>query len=428
MKLNLSYGRHGLTLDIPDTLDVVQPCDSSSLSDLEAAVNGALKAPIGSPPLADLVSPSAKIAVIHTDITRATPNNILLPLLLRHLLKHGADQQKTTLVNSLGTHRRQSEAEQRALLGDWIVDDFPCIQHDFDDRQALVEIGVTSFGTPIKINRTVAEADLVILTGFIEPHFFAGFSGGPKAILPGVASLSVTMANHGCEMISHPNATWGVCEGNPLWEEMLEAARMVRQTFLLNVALNNQNEISAVFAGELYAAHQAGRTYVRQHAMQPVAHDYDFVITTNNGYPLDQNLYQSVKGMSAAGNICRKGGAILALTACEDGLPEHGGYADFLRKAGSPQAVLDLLNSPGFNMHDQWTVQVQALLQQRTDIFVYSEGLSERQIREALFKPCKDPAACLHDMLAKYGERGCVLPRGPMTIPYIQDNSSSQAG
>lgn len=419
MKIKLTYGRSDLDIDLDGDIQVLRPGYIESVEDVDSAILDALDHPIHALALKEYVDHHTTVAIVHTDITRATPNHVILPVLLRYLEQTGIDRGNITLINALGTHRSQTEDELRSMLGDWVVDNFTCIQPDYDDESQLVDLGPDSYGHPIKINRTVYAADLVILTGFIEPHFFAGFSGGPKAVLPGVTAIETVMANHGYDMISHPNATWGICEGNPLWEEMLEAARSLRQTFLLNVALNSNNDIVSVFSGDLYQAHKAGRDFVRKHAMVAVEKAFDIVITTNSGYPLDQNLYQSVKGMSAAGNIVRQGGAILSVVACEDGLPAHGGYAKFLKQAGSAQRVLEILAQPGFKIHDQWTVQVQARLLQKADIYVYSDGLTDEEIEQALFIPSRDIEATVSGMVSKYGPRICVLPDGPLTIAYI---------
>jgi nickel-dependent lactate racemase len=224
------------------------------------------------------------------------------------------------------------------------------------------------------------------------------------------------------EMIAHPNAAWGVTSGNPIWEEMREVALRTKPTFLLNVALNARQEITAVFAGDMLAAHAQGCEYVREHAMAAVEKPFDIVITTNSGYPLDQNLYQSVKGMRAASQVVRIGGAILIAAACEDGLPDHGSYSELLMKGGSPQGVLDLISQPGFSMQDQWQVQIQAQIQQRAEVFVYSEGLSDDQIQRALFQPCRDVEHTVAELMERYGSeaRICVMPEGPQLIPYLQ--------
>jgi nickel-dependent lactate racemase len=422
MQTNLSYGRTGLTVTLPETVDVLEPRFLPGLPDEKAAMLEALRAPIGSPPLANLVKPGDKVVVVHTDITRATPNQRILPVLLDELEMAGVARQDITLLNGLGTHRRQTEAELRLMLGDRIVEGFRCLQHDFNDDSNLVSLGKTSFGHPLRVNRHYLEADVRILTGFIEPHFFAGFSGGPKAVLPSLAGAESVFTNHGLAMISHPRATWGILEGNPIWEEMREVALRTHPTFLLNVSLNSRRAITGIFAGDMLSAHAKGCAFVKENAMLPVDQAYDIVITTNSGYPLDQNLYQSVKGMSAANQIVSNGGSMIIATACEDGLPDHGRYAALLAEAGSPQGIIDMISKPGFSAHDQWQVQTQAQIQLHADVYVYSDGLSDQQIKGALFIPCRNIEQTISNLQAKYGSlaRICVIPEGPQTIPYLR--------
>lgn len=421
MKINLAYGRNGLTVDLPSTTEVITSRFVTGVADEEHALLAALRKPIGTPPLRALVQPGNSVVIVHTDITRATPNDRILPVLLRELEAAGIARQDITLLNALGTHRPQSDAELRMMLGDAIVDNYRCLQHDAFDDENLVYLGETSNGHPVRINRRFYEADVKILTGFIEPHFFAGFSGGPKGVLPSIAGAESVFTNHGREMIAHPQARWGNLLENPIWEEMREAARMAKPTFLLNVTLNTDKQITGVFAGDLLLAHAAGSAFVRESAMVPVAAPYDIVITTNSGYPLDQNLYQCVKGMSAARQIVRQGGTIVMAGACNDGLPNHGKYAELLQRGGSPQGVLDLIAQPGFSEHDQWQVQIQAQLQLHAAIYVYSDGLRDEQIERALFTPCRDIEQTVAALQAQYGvdARICVLPEGPLTIAYV---------
>ncbi len=421
MKVELAYGQHGLPVELPATTDVVTARFAPGTPDERAAIQQALRAPIGSPPLRDLVQPGNSVVIVHTDITRATPNERILPLILAELEEAGIARQQITLLNALGTHRPQTDAELRGMLGDFVVDNYRCLQHDAFDDANLVSLGHTSNGHPVRINRRFQEADVKILTGFIEPHFFAGFSGGPKGVLPSIAGAESVFTNHGLQMIAHPKATWASIEGNPIWEEMREAARMAKPTFLLNVTLNAARQITGVFAGDMLQAHAAGREFVRASAMTPVAEPYDIVVATNSGYPLDQNLYQCVKGMSAARQIVRKGGTIIMAGACQDGLPDHGRYAALLREGGSPQGVLDLIARPGFSEQDQWQVQVQAQLQLHADIQVYSDGLTDNQIRRALFTPCRNISETVARLQTHYGPqtRICAMPEGPQTIAYL---------
>jgi nickel-dependent lactate racemase len=419
LRINLAYGRTGLEVDLPDWADAIRAQFVPGIPDEAEALQTALRAPIASPPLGELVHPGDTVMIVHTDITRATPNDRILPVILQELESLGIARKDISLLNGLGTHRPQTEVELRAMLGDWIVENYCCLQHDCNDDQNLVSLGETTHGHPVRINRLYMESDVRILTGFIEPHFFAGFSGGPKAVLPSLAGRESVFTNHGLRMIAHPNARWGVTEGNPIWEEMREVALLTHPTFLLNVTLNIIHGITGVFAGDMMAAHTLGCAFVKENAMVKVDTPYDIVITTNSGYPLDQNLYQSVKGMQAANQIVRDGGAIVIATECEDGLPNHGLYASLLTQAGSPQAALDMISQPGFHAQDQWQVQIQAQIQQRADVYVYSNGLSDEQIKQALFSPCRDIERTVADLKEKYGSRICVLPEGPQTIPYL---------
>jgi nickel-dependent lactate racemase len=417
--IHLAYGRSGLDIVLPMPVDIITPEQIPGLADETAAIQQSLRKPIESFPLNELVKPGQRIVITHSDITRATPNHRILPVLLQELENVGVRRNDITLLNALGTHRQQTDTELRILLGDYIFNNYQCTQHNAFDDAKLISIGKTSLGNPVRINRLFIEADVKILTGFIEPHFFAGFSGGPKGVLPALAGAESVLSNHSQTMISHPHATWGICKGNPIWEEMCEVALMTRPTFLVNVTLNHHQVITGVYSGNMLAAHAEGCKFVSRHNLAPVPKPYDIVITTNSGYPLDQNLYQSIKGLSAAAQIVRRGGAILLAAACEDGLPSHGRYAELLEEAGSPSKILEMLSQPGFNQPDQWQVQIQAQIQQYAEVHVFSHGLTDEQIRRALFISCKDINQSLQNLAVRFGSRICVMPEGPQTIAYI---------
>jgi nickel-dependent lactate racemase len=420
-RINLAYGRNGLPVDLPESVEVLAPHFVPGLSNEAESLLEAFHQPIGTLPLADLVKPGDSVVVVHTDITRATPNDRILPVLISELESAGIDRDDITLLNGLGTHRPQTEAELRVMLGDQIFENYRCLQHDCHDDENLVSLGKTHIGHPVRINRHYLEADVRILTGFIEPHFFAGFSGGPKAVLPSLSGAESVFTNHGLSMIGHKKAAWGVTAGNPIWEEMRDVALRTNPTFLLNVTLNSVQEITGVFAGDMMEAHSLGCQFVQEYAMIGVEQPYDIVITTNSGYPLDQNLYQAVKGMSAASQVVRQGGKIIMVAACEDGLPDHGSYAALLAEAGSPGAVLEMISQPGFSVQDQWQVQIQAQIQLHADVYVYSDYLSDEQIESALFIPCRDIEQTVFDLQRQLGPdpRICAIPEGPQTIPYL---------
>jgi lactate racemase len=419
LRIKIAYGRTGLEIGFPDQTDVIRPKFSKGLTDETYAIRKVLRSPINSKPLQEMVHKGQKIVIVHTDITRATPNDRILPVILSELELAGVKPEDIKLLNGLGTHRMQSGDELRMMLGDQIVEKYTCIQHDCFDDDHLASVGELHSGKNLRLNKTYIEADVKILTGFIEPHFFAGFSGGPKAVLPALSGYESVFLNHGYQKIAHPNASWGITVGNPIWEEMAQAAKMSHPDFLVNVSLNDKHEITGIFAGDMMAAHADGCEFVKSQSMIPIDHPYDIVVTTNSGYPLDQNLYQSVKGMSAAARIVRKGGAIIILAACEDGLPDHGGYIELLRQGGSPAGVLKMVSRPNFKSPDQWQVQIQAQIQTKAEIYVYSDGLTDSQITDALCIPCRSIEELLPKLVLEKGNRICVLPDGPQVIPYL---------
>lgn len=427
MKIKLAYGKHGLPIELPDEwqVDVVEPRYTPGLPDPALALLDALRAPCNAPPLGEFVRPGDRVGIIFSDITRPTPHQLVLPAVLAELTH--VPRQNITLFNACGTHRPNTDTELRGMLGDALVDGYPIVQNNAFDEAEQVCMGITGRGQAVWINREIAACDVKILTGFIEPHFFAGFSGGGKALMPGMAGLRTILGNHDAANIGSPNATWGKTCGNPIWEEVRAAALQAGGVFLVNVTLNKNKEITAVFAGELTSAHDAGCAYAKETAMVPVPQPFDIVVTSNSGYPLDLNLYQTVKGMSAAALVVKPGGAIIAAAECWDGIPDHGMYGELLRTSDSPRRLLDRILEPGFLELDQWQAQVQALIQLKAEVYVYSDRLSDEQIHASLLLPCRDILETLKCLRRRYGPRAriCFLPEGPQTIPYLGKASSS---
>jgi len=420
MQVRLAYGRSGLEVELPEErVVVIEPRFTPGLVDEASQIRTALRQPIGVSPLKELVGSEDDVAIVFSDLTRPMPNDRVLPVLLDEL-SH-VPRENIVLINALGTHRPNTEAELRGMLGSAIVDEYRIIQHDCLDEDNLVYMGTTRFDHEIWINRIYLEARVKILTGFIEPHFLAGFSGGPKAVLPGVAGEATIMGNHSGPMIGNPATTWGVTVGNPLWEEIYEVAEATQPTFLLNVTLNRDKAITGVFAGDLREAHRRGTEFARAHAMVDVPHAFDIVITSNSGYPLDLNLYQAAKGMSAAAQIVKPGGAIIVAAECWDGIPDHGEFKNLLHMAESPEALLEIINGPEFSVRDQWEAQIQALIQLKADVHLKSSYLTEEEVRKALLTPCISVEETVARLLERYGPEAtiCVLPEGPQTIPVL---------
>jgi lactate racemase len=417
MKVHLAYGQGQLTVDLPESSTLIRPTPTVGLPDERAAVFAALDKPVRARPLHESIRPGDRVCIVFTDITRATPNERLIPWLLEYLAQ--APGHETTLLNGLGTHRPNTAAELDRMLTPQVTQNYRVLNHEPENAEALVQLGTTADGTPALLNRHMVNADVRIITGFIEPHFFAGFSGGPKGIMPGVAGVKTIMSNHGSRNLSSPNATFGITEGNRLWEELRDIALRPGPSFLLNVALNEQRQITGVFAGDILAAHRVGCDFVRASAMQKVDAPFDVVVTTNSGYPLDLNLYQGVKGMSAAVRIIKPGGTIIMACECSQGVPPNCSFDKILRSASSPQEVLAMLATPGFSRPEQWQAQIQALIQTKARVLLYS-SLPEEAVRGAHLVPCPDISSAVQQMFAADSRlRIAVLPQGPLTIPYL---------
>lgn len=423
MNVRLAYGKTGMDVTLPSGLrvDVVRPEHVEALADQSAAVRNALRSPIHSRPLRERVKPSDTVGIVCNDITRATPYQTILPVLLKEL--GSVPDDAITLFIATGTHRPNTADELEAMFGEGRVNRFRIVQNDAHDRDSHAQVGTTASGNEIWIHKEYLRCDMRILTGFIEPHFFAGFSGGGKACMPGLALLETTLRNHSVRHMDHPMATWGVTHGNPVWEEVREAAWMTSPSFLLNVALNQEKQITAVFAGDMDRAHERGCAFVKQHAMAPVKAPYDIVITSNSGYPLDLNLYQSVKGMSAAAQIVKKGGVIIIAADCWDGIPDHGQYKKLLFEAADPASLLERLRGGGCCCQDAWQAQIHASICQKADVHLFSRNLTDEQIERAMLKPCRDIAGTVDRLLKSYGRDAsiCVLPEGPQTIPFVSN-------
>jgi len=418
MKTTLLYGQDNLTIEVQDNALILEPKNIPGVPDELEALKEALQNPIGLPALKDIVKTTDKVAIVISDITRPTPNELLVPALIEQM-KH-VPLENIVIINGTGTHRDQTREEFVGMLGEWIVDNVRIINNSCHDKDTLVNLGRSEFGCDVYLNKEYVEADFRIVTGFIEPHFFAGFSGGPKGIMPGIAGIETIMTFHNARMIGDPLSTWGNMVNNPLQDMTREINMMCKPHFMLNVTLNGEKKITKVFAGELIAAHDLGCAYVKEHAMIKCDNFFDVVITSNSGYPLDQNLYQAVKGMSAAQKIVKKGGTIIIASECSDGLPSHGNYADLFKLANSPQEILDLISDPSFKKFDQWQVQKQAVIQVWSDVYVYST-LSEEQVTQAMLKSTQNIEKTLDELRDKYGENMsvAVLPLGPLTIPYV---------
>ena len=328
MEIKIPYGKEKQALDIAEAClngvllsQIEDYHPEKSQSELVAA---AIANPEGSDKLSQLAIGKQKIVIIASDHTRPVPSKIIMPLMLKEI-RRGNPAAEITILIATGFHRLTTREELVGKFGETIVDTEKIVVHDSGNDSSLVKIGTLPSGGELIINRLAAEADLLVSEGFIEPHFFAGFSGGRKSVLPGIASRVSVLANHCGEFIAHPKARTGVIEGNPLHIDMLYAARTAKLAFVVNVVINSEKEVIYAVAGDCDAAHIKGRTFLEK-LCKVKATPSDIVITSNGGYPLDQNIYQAVKGMTAAEAAVKPGGVIIMLAKSGDG---HGGAAFF---------------------------------------------------------------------------------------------------
>jgi nickel-dependent lactate racemase len=420
VRVRLDYGSEGLEVDLPDErVTVIEPHFKPAVADPRATLLDAIRAPLAGPSLREVVRPGQRVAISVCDITRAQPRRDMLQALFDEM--PGVREDDITILVATGTHRSNTEAELERMLGRHILDRCRVINHDSRDPAALHYVGQTSTGVSVYLNKEWFAADVRITTGFVEPHFFAGFSGGPKMIAPGLAGLQTVMTLHDAVRIGHPNATWGVIDGNPIHEDVREIARMAPAHFSIDVTLNRDQKITAAFAGDMFVEHRAACAYAKETAMRAVPAPFDAVLTTNSGYPLDQNLYQAVKGMSAAAKIVKAGGTIICAAECRDGLPSHGSYGAVLASQPNPQELLAMINAPGYSVPDQWQVQIQAQIQTKAEVLVKTGGLGPAEVRAAHFVPIEDVSRAVREALDRAGRLAtlCVLPQGPQTIPYL---------
>ncbi len=426
MRVRLAYGSDGLDIDVDAAATtVVEPLHHPAAPDQAAAVRGALRRPVAGPPLRERVRPGQTVAISACDGTRPQPRHLMIPALLDEL-DGIVDLDDVVVLVATGTHRGNSPRELRQMFGDEVVDSVRVVNHDARDASALAWAGTAGAGVPVWLNREWLEADVRITTGFVEPHFFAGFSGGPKLVAPGLAGLETVLTLHDATRIGSPRATWGVVEGNPVHDDVRAIAAATGVTFALDVVLNRDQDVVAAFGGDLPAMHAAATALARRVAMRPVPAAFDVVVTTNSGFPLDQNLYQAVKGMSAAHQVVRPGGLIVCAAECRDGFPDHGSYREVLASQPSPQALLDAIAARPRTVPDQWQVQVQARVQASARVVMHTSYLGDADLAAAHLEQTADISATVASALAAAGPgaRLCVLPEGPQTIPYVAGSAA----
>ena len=420
MEISIPYGRTRLTADIShDRLQAILCSHLESytppMGETEL-VEAALAAPIGSPSLESLAAGKENIVLIASDHTRPVPSKVLVPPMLK-AIRRGNPNAKITILIATGCHRGTTKAELIEKFGPEIVENETIVIHDCAAEEDMVTIGTLPSGGSLRINRIAAEADLLVSEGFIEPHFFAGFSGGRKSVLPGIAAKETVYWNHNAEFIADPHARTGILEGNPIHRDMIYAARTAKLAFICNVVINAQHKVVGAFAGDCEQAHIAGTEFLKSLCQCPKV-PADIVITSNNGYPLDQNIYQAVKGMTAGEATCKEGGVIIMVAACNDG---HGGesFMQTMTQNLSPAQILEQIQATPKKdtVPDQWESQILARILSKYQVILVSECDPEL-VKAMKMHPASNlqDALVLADKLLEKSGTITAIPEGISTI------------
>lgn len=419
--VDLPYGEGWIKASIPDGLlaSIVKPRKMRAVENPREEIRHSLTEPINSPPLQELAEDSRRPCIIVSDSTRPTPSMLIVDATLEALNGAGIEDDKISIVVATGLHRPPTGEELVERLGEELLGRLQVLSHDAYDAKHLAYRGETSLGTPLWVNDVVNDSDLVIGDGYIEPHFFAGYTGGGKNILPGVSGFETIKANHGAAMIDHPKARAGVLEGNPIYEDVVEGARLGGLDFSVNVTLDSRKRVSRVFAGEFKEAHEEGCRFL-EGFVRVEAVEADIVVTTNGGYPLDRDLYQAVKGMTVGEAAVREGGVVIVASECRDGVG-HPKFRELVERGETPEEILEMIRTPGFFQVDQWEAQVLARVLIRCDVICVTGGVEPRTLESMHLTHARTVDEALNLAMEKVGRDPeiAVIPGGPSTIPLV---------
>jgi nickel-dependent lactate racemase len=425
MNVHLAYGKEGLDVEVPDEnlVKVLTIAGAPPLKDPIEAVWQSLKKPIGSPSLAEVAKRASRVCVVICDITRPAPNNILLPPILQTLEEHGVKPDNITILVATGLHRPSTHLELKHIVGDTITQRYAVVDHRARVREEQVYLGETLRKTPVYVDKVYCDADLKITVGFIEPHLMAGFSGGRKMVAPGCAGEETIKRLHSPAFLDDPLCREGSIDSNPLHHELLEIARMAGHDFIVDVSLDGERNITGIFSGEPRAAHAAGvqavRTFVRATVREPA----DIVVTTSAGFPLDLTYYQSIKGMTSALPVVKKGGMLILAAECAEGLGSEA-FAAMATRFRSDRDFDEWIHHHPVEI-DQWQLQECVKATRHADVVLVSHGIHDDQKARLFVKSATSVAEALDRGLKRFGPTAsiAVIPKGPYTLVEVDPSS-----
>ena len=423
MQVDLRYGHGTVTVEIPDNnlAGVLESAPSVPLDDADGAVRNALSEPISSVPLIKVAEDRDSACVVISDVTRPVPNKIILPPILTTLEQSGIPRDKITILIATGIHRPNEGKELEEMVGSSIMETYRIVNHFSQKPETHTYLGETNNNTPVYIDSTYLAADLKIVTGLIEPHLMAGYSGGRKAICPGLASVETMKIMHGPELMEHPKSAVGILDGNPFHNEATEIALMAGVDFSLNVAIDKDRQITGVFAGEMVESHLKGAQFVENQAKVTLPSPVDAVVVSSAGYPLDTTFYQAIKGLLTAVEIVKQGGCILLVAECSEGIGSKP-FTDLLFKTDDLTAFVEGLYNPANFVIDQWQLEELAKVARKADIYFYTDGIPYQQRSKLFVHPLNTPQDGIDDILKQYGENVQIaaIPEGPYVLAKIE--------
>lgn len=422
MKIELPCGRNNITLELPDSVQQISTHSTSPLANPAGAVAAALAAPISAPPLAEIAQGRKNACIVISDITRPVPNAVILPPILKTLEESGIATENITILIATGMHRPNLGPELESMVGREIVDKYRVVNHYCRKREELRTIAIID-SAPIEINTHYLDADLKILTGLIEPHFYAGFSGGRKSILPGIASFETMTFMHSYRVIDQLHKANCRIDNNIFHEYATEVTKKAGVDFIVNVVINKHREVTGVFAGHYDKAHRAGCEMVTGHAVTELDQEADLVITSAGGYPLDATFYQVSKCLISARDILKKDGTIMVLCGCEEGLGSEE-FCTIMRSNPTPAAFDARHSRPQNFVIDQWCAQnIYQALDHAGKIYIFSPGLSEDDVRRFGGIKIDDCQKTINELL-KHHSNVVVIPEGPYVVGRVRSEAA----
>ena len=423
MRVNMKYGRGEIGVDVPkpNLISVLASQEFPPIENPEQAILDALETPTDSPALSEMAKNRKSATIVISDITRPVPNKLILPPMLRIIEEQGVPREEIRILIATGIHRPNEGDELLEMVGCQIMENYQIVNHFSQKQETLINLGQTQNGTPVLINRLYVESDLKVISALIEPHLMAGYSGGRKAICPGLASIETMKIMHGPQILEHPKASVGILEGNPFHAEATEIALMAGVDFSLNVTINDRRQLTGVFAGDMVNAHLAGAKFAEKQTKATLPEPADVVIVSCAGYPLDTTFYQAIKGVLSAVEVVKEGGMVILVAECQEGIGS-GPFTDLILKTKNLEQFVRNTYNPKNFVIDQWQLEELAKAIRKANVYFYSDKIPYEQQQQLFVNPLKSPNEGVEIALKKYGKDAKIvaIPDGPYTLAQVK--------